>query len=102
LSPAMTQRGRLPGWDRGVVLVQLAVAIALGATSMVDIALLEHQRGLFGAPPSDSTVRRSLDELDARIRIRIAKARARVRGHLTPDVGHQRRLDHEIQVVRSP
>lgn len=82
LSAAMARRGRLPGWDRGVVLVQLAVAIALGATSMVDIALLEHQRGLFGAPPSDSTVRRSLDELDARIRTRIAKARARVREHV--------------------
>jgi hypothetical protein len=58
------------------------VAIALGATSMTDIALLAHQAGVFGAPPSDSTVRRGLDELDDRGRARIARARAKVRAHV--------------------
>lgn len=82
LSAALVRRGRSPGWDRGVVLVQLAVAICLGATSMTDIALLGHQGLVFGAPPSDSTVRRGLDELDDRLRARIAKARAKVRAHV--------------------
>lgn len=82
LSAATRQAGRSPIWDRGVVLVQLAVAVVLGAVSIADIALLEHQRGVFGAPPSDSTVRRGLDELDDRLRARIAKARAKVRAHV--------------------
>jgi hypothetical protein len=64
------------------VLIQLAVAICLGATAMADIALLDHHGALFGAPPSDSTVRRALVELDARARVRIAKTRARVRRHV--------------------
>lgn len=82
LSAALRVRGRFPGWDRGTVLIQLAVAICLGATAMADIALLDHHSALFGAPPSDSTVRRSLTELDARVRARIAKTRARVRAHV--------------------
>ena len=82
LSDALRVRGRSPGWDRGVVLVQLAVAICLGATAMADIAVLDHQAALFGAAPSDSTVRRVLAELDAKALTRIAKARATVRAHV--------------------
>jgi hypothetical protein len=82
LSSALARRGVPPGWDRGVVLVQLAVAIALGATSVSDIALLAHQSALFGAPASDSTVRRTLQPFDAVLLERIAKARARVRAHV--------------------
>ncbi|MBS2967166.1 transposase, partial [Actinocrinis puniceicyclus] len=82
LSHALSRRGVPPGWDRGVVLVQLAVAIALGATSMSEIALLAHQAALFGAPASDSTVRRTLEPFDAVLLERIAKARARVRAHV--------------------
>ena len=82
LSGVLRVRGRSPGWDRGVVLVQLAVAICLGATAMADIAVLDHQAALFGAAPSDSTVRRVLAELDARVVARIAKARAKVRAHV--------------------
>lgn len=76
--------GGTPVWDRGVVLVQLAVAIALGATSMRQIALLSHHEQLFGTPPSDSTVRRSLEPIgdDERLRLSIARARARVRRHV--------------------
>jgi hypothetical protein len=62
LSEALRVRGRSPGWDRGVVLVQLAVAICLGATAMADIAVLDHHAPVFGAAPSDSTVRRVLAE----------------------------------------
>jgi hypothetical protein len=79
LSVALTRRDRSPGWDRGVVLVQMAVAIALGATAMADIAVLRHQQVVFGAAASDSTVRRALVELDAQATARIARARAKVR-----------------------
>jgi hypothetical protein len=82
LSRALRVRERSPGWDRGVVLVQLAVAIVLGATSMTDIALLEQQAAVFGEPASDSTVRRALVELDAKATARIRRARTRVRAHV--------------------
>ena len=82
LSEALRVRGRSPGWDRGVVLVQLAVAICLGATAMADIAVLDHQAAVFGTAPSDATVRRALAELDAKAFARIAKARAKVRAHV--------------------
>ncbi|MBM0236495.1 transposase, partial [Micromonospora sp. ATA32] len=42
-------RGKGPRWwDRGTVLVSLAVSIVLGATSVSDINLLAHQVGVFG------------------------------------------------------
>lgn len=78
LSNALRLRGRSPIWDRGVVLVQLAVAICLGATSTADIAVLEQQAALFGSAPSDSTIRRMLAELDTKAFARIAEARAKV------------------------
>jgi Transposase DDE domain group 1 len=75
--------GAGPGWwDRGVVLVSVATSIVLGATSMSDINLLAHQVGVFGAPPSDSTVRRTLDGLDPAALSRIAKARAKIRARV--------------------
>ncbi|MEV0395271.1 hypothetical protein [Polymorphospora rubra] len=41
-------RGKGPGWwDRGTVLVSLAVAIVLGAMSMSYIAVLAHQGLVF-------------------------------------------------------
>ena len=76
-------RGKGPGWwDRGTVLVSLAVAIVLGATSMSDIAVLAHQGLVFGDPPSEPTVRRALAGLDATALKRIGKARAKVRAHV--------------------
>ena len=73
-------KGKGPGWwDRGTVLVSLAVAIVLGATSMSDINLLAHQVEVFGDPPSDSTVRRTLEGLDTAALKRIAKGRRKVR-----------------------
>jgi len=69
-------------WDRGTVLVCLATAIVLGATSMSDIALLAHQALAFADPPSESTVRRALAELDETALRRIAKAGAQVRARV--------------------
>src|SRR6266851_3885862 len=43
LGAALTRAGKFPLIDRGVALVSMAVAIVLGATSMSDIALLDHQ-----------------------------------------------------------
>ena len=43
------------------MLTSLAVAIALGATSMSDIAHLAHLAPVLGGAPSGPTVRRALD-----------------------------------------
>jgi hypothetical protein len=43
LGTALARAGKFPLIDRGVTLVSMAVAIVLGATSMSDIALLDHQ-----------------------------------------------------------
>jgi len=74
------RRGRGPAWwDRGLVLVDLAITITLGATCLTDIVLLAHQRPVFGAQPSDSTVHRTLAGIHDKLLNRIAKARAVVR-----------------------
>jgi len=82
LGPALGRPGRFPLADRGIALVSMAVAIALGATSMNDIALLAHQELVLGAAPSDTTVRRTLELADPATLGKIAKARARVRAHV--------------------
>jgi hypothetical protein len=61
LSTALRKKGTSPVFDRGAVLVSLAAAIALGATSMSDIALLAHLAPVLGDAPSGPTVRRALD-----------------------------------------
>ena len=61
LSAALRTKGTSPLHDRGLVLVSLAAAIALGATSMSDIALLGHLAPVLGPAPSGPTVRRALD-----------------------------------------
>ena len=60
----------------------MAVAIALGATSMTYITLLAHQEQVFGAAPSDTTVRRTLELADPRTLDKVARARAKVRAHV--------------------
>jgi hypothetical protein len=65
-----------------MALVSMAVAIALGAASMTDIALLAHQEPVFGAAPSDTTVRRTLELADPATLDKIARARAAVRAHV--------------------
>jgi hypothetical protein len=68
---------------RGTVLVQLVVALVLGATNLSGAeALLAHQAGVFGPAASDSTLRRLLDSMDEAVLMRIAQARRRVRRHV--------------------
>jgi Transposase DDE domain group 1 len=76
-------QGNGPGWwDRGVVLVSVAVSVVLGATSMSDITLLAHQASVFGDPPSSPTVHRTLRAADDTTLGRVAKAMAAVREHV--------------------
>jgi Transposase DDE domain group 1 len=82
LGPALARAGKSPLLDRGVTLVSMAVAIALGATSMRDIAVLGHLEPVLGAAPSDTTVRRTLELASPRTLDRIARVRAKVRAHV--------------------
>jgi hypothetical protein len=82
LSTALRKKGTSPLLDRGIVLVSMAAAIALGAASMSDIALLAHLSPVLGGAPSGATVRRALDLAGAPAALdRIARARARARAH---------------------
>ena len=83
LSAALRKAGQSPVLCRGVVLVSMAVAIALGATSMSDIAVLAHLAPVLGDGPSGPTVRRALDQAGTLASLdRIARARARARAHV--------------------
>ena len=100
LGAALGRKGKFPLIDRGIALVSMAVAIALGATSMSDITVLAHQEPVFGAAPSDTTVRRTLELADPATLDKIARARAAVRAHVwsaglrdpgrVPVAGHRR------------
>ena len=82
LGAALARAGKFPLVDRGVALVSMAVAIALGATSMNDITVLAHQEQVFGAAPSDTTVRRTLELADPATLDKVARVRAAVRAHV--------------------
>jgi Transposase DDE domain group 1 len=83
LSGALRKNGTSPALDRGTVLVSLAAAIALGATSMSDIALLAHLAPVLGDAPSGPTVRRALDLAGTAAALdKIARARAKARAHV--------------------
>jgi Transposase DDE domain group 1 len=83
LGGALRKKGSSPVFDRGIVLVSLAAAIALGATSMSDIALLAHLAPVLGDAPSGPTVRRALDLAGTAAMLdKIARARARARAHV--------------------
>ena len=83
LSAGLRKAGTSPLLDRGIVLVSMAVAIALGATSMSDIAVLAHLTPVLGGAPSGPTIRRALDLAGTPARLdRIARARARARAHV--------------------
>jgi len=82
LGAALRKAGMSPVLDRGIVLVSMAAAIALGATSMSDIAVLAHLAPVLGAAPSGPTVRRALDLAGTPAMLdRIARARAKARAH---------------------
>src|SRR5215472_13279918 len=82
LGSALARAGKFPLIDRGIALVSMAAAIALGATSMSDIALLAHHAPVLGAEPSDTTVRRTLELADPAALDKIARVRAAVRAHV--------------------
>jgi hypothetical protein len=65
--------------DPGRVLVDLAVAIADGAETISDIAVLVDQSELFGPVASDTTCWRLLEALDEPKQAAVAAARARAR-----------------------
>ena len=58
------------------------MAIVLGATSMIDIVLLDHLAPVLGPSPSDTTVRRTLELADGKTLRKVAKARAKIRAHV--------------------
>lgn len=78
---AVLPQGVGPGWrDRGMALVQLACAIALGATNILEAEQLQHHwRALFPRPVSDSTLWRTLEAIDAPTAARIERVRAAIR-----------------------
>jgi Transposase DDE domain group 1 len=83
LGSALRHAGKSPLFDRGAALVSMAVAIALGATSMSDIAVLAHLSPVLGDAPSGPTIRRALDLAGGTAMLeRIAKARAKARAHV--------------------
>jgi hypothetical protein len=82
LGPALARPGKSPQADRGMTLVSMAAAIALGATSMSDVEVLSPLGPALGAAPPDTTVRRTLELACPRTLRRIAKARARARAHV--------------------
>ena len=65
--------------DPGRVLVDVAVALADGASTISDIAVLADQQAVFGAVASDSTIWRLLARLDERVLGAVASARAKAR-----------------------
>ena len=66
LSEAMAPtKQRRRGHDRGQVLVDMAVAIADGATTLSDVRVLGDQPGLFGDVASVPTMWRTLEATDA-------------------------------------
>ncbi|MEV6841478.1 transposase [Streptomyces sp. NPDC051133] len=81
---AVLPAGTGAGWrHRAAVVVQLAVAIALGAVNLSDAEQVQiHHQGLFGPPVSDSTTRRALAAMDSEVLAKIGQVRARVRRHV--------------------
>jgi hypothetical protein len=65
--------------DPGRVLVDMAVAVADGATTISDVAVLADQAELFGSVASDSTCWRLLERLDTAQLGLVARARAAAR-----------------------
>ena len=80
LSVAMAPtKRRRRGHDRGEVMVDLAVAVADGATSISDLRVLSDQPALFGEVASVATAWRTLEAIDDAALGRIAAARAAAR-----------------------
>lgn len=72
-------RERRSGHDLGRVLVDLAVMLADGGTTISDLAVLRHQPELFGSVASTATAWRVLDRVDERLLGELREARAAAR-----------------------
>jgi Transposase DDE domain group 1 len=82
LSAAMAPtKQRRRGHDRGDVLCDVAVAIAAGAETISDLAVLRDQPDLFGTVASHSTAWRTLAAIDDAALERIKTARAQARAN---------------------
>ena len=66
LSTAMTRRGFTPVYDRGQLLVDLAMTQLLGGEAISDFQGLRHLAPVIGPIPSTPTVWRALAEVDQR------------------------------------
>ena len=71
--------GGVPVHDRGKVLVQMALTLAGGGESCLDIEQLRIGADLFGSVPSDTTVIRAFHEITPETRAAIAGAISEVR-----------------------
>ncbi len=72
-------RERRSGHDPGRVLVDLAVMLADGGTTISDLAVLRNQPDLFGPVASTATAWRVLDRVDDRLLAGLRSARATAR-----------------------
>src|SRR4051794_20728722 len=89
--------------DPGKILVDVALAVALGGECLADIAMLRAEPAVFGPVASDPTVARLIDILatageDALTAIRTARSQVRehawtLAGHRAPDTGGQAIVD---------
>ena len=82
VSAALARRGFVPRYDRGRVLVDVAVMLADGGEAIADIDVLRHQSQVLGPVTSAPTVWRILDELTPARLGKVDSARARVRRHV--------------------
>jgi hypothetical protein len=77
ISRALVRCGFVPGHDRGQVLIDTAVALGLGATSVAGaVDLLAQSQAVLQSVASSPTAWRALDELDDTALAKIAKVRA--------------------------
>jgi Transposase DDE domain group 1 len=82
LSEAMApSRERRSAHDPGVVVRDLAVAIADGGEHVSDLGVLRDQKALFGAVASETTAHRVLKSLDGNLLEALRGARATALGH---------------------
>ncbi len=87
LSTAMTRRGFTPVYDRGQVLIDLAVAQILGGEAISDFQGLRHLGPVIGPVPSTPTVWRALSEVGELQLTRINTAVAGFRRHWWGQLG---------------
>jgi len=77
LSKTLTRSGFFPGHDRGQVLIDVAVALGLGATSVAGaVDVLNQSKAALQKVASTPTTWRAFEQLDAAALAKIAKVRA--------------------------